>query len=107
MLNEANDEIFRKELEDISQDLSKATRLRASLKLSMGFDAEIETDFRHRINIGGDYFKDLAPHLCKFYSGETDFKGYITLLSFSFYTEYFQPGRLVLCIRRASWCTQW
>ena len=37
MLNEANDEIFRKELEDISQDLSKATRLRASLKLSMGF----------------------------------------------------------------------
>ena len=39
----------------------------------MGFDEEIEADFHHRI--GGDYFKDLAPYLCKFYPGETDFKG--------------------------------
>jgi len=60
-LDEPNDQDFRKGLEDISQDLSKATRL--SLELSMYFDEE--TDFQQgRIHILVKPGETMNPRAC-------------------------------------------
>lgn len=40
--------------------------------------------------IESDFFHDIASYLYQFYSGDTDFKRYVTPLGFSFGADYFQ-----------------